>query len=149
MSEFHIGRSFTGHHIEDGCPCPKGLCGLAIAGADPECPEHWFGAAKTIRQGHAAEDCPGQSTLDTLADLIRVGFVHGWDEDRLAQEIIKSPHLPRDENVVKAEALCEAADAMEKRLFYAVEAMQLRNTLIKDLRDKAEELDPIKEKATS
>lgn len=57
MPERHIGRSFSGTHIEDECPCPKAPCGLVIAGKqDPSCLQHRVN--KTIRQGHTAEDCP-------------------------------------------------------------------------------------------
>lgn len=58
----HIGRSFAGTPLEDSCPCPKAACGLVItAGLDTsDCPEHAFRAAKTMRQGHRAEQCPGE-----------------------------------------------------------------------------------------
>lgn len=56
----HVGRSWTGHDIEDVCPCPKAPCGLAIFNGDPDCPQHGFRAAKTIRQGHDAIDCPAE-----------------------------------------------------------------------------------------
>lgn len=58
----HIGRSWTGHVVEDECPCPKAPCGLVISGeVHPDCPQHQ--ANKTIRQGHAAEDCPATHPL--------------------------------------------------------------------------------------
>lgn len=57
-SEFHVGRLFTGHGIEDACPCPQEPCGLVPTNSIKEdCPEHGWTAAKTIRQGHIAEDC--------------------------------------------------------------------------------------------
>lgn len=56
----HIGRSWTGTHIEDECPCPKTACGLvSTRGADESCSHHPFRAAKTIRQAHPANRCPG------------------------------------------------------------------------------------------
>lgn len=56
----HVGRSFTGHPIEDSCPCPKAECGLVpIAQASAECDQHGFYTGKTIRQGHPAANCPG------------------------------------------------------------------------------------------
>jgi hypothetical protein len=56
----HIGRSWTGTHIEDECPCPKTVCGLVSSGStDPHCGHHPFSAAKTIRQAHPAQHCPG------------------------------------------------------------------------------------------
>lgn len=59
-STSHIGRSFgDDHHLEDDCPCPQEPCGLiAVNRIDPECPEHDFRWAKTIRQGHSPANCP-------------------------------------------------------------------------------------------
>ena len=68
----HIGRSFSGHALEDGCPCTKAPCGL-VAEIDPACPQHAPGACKTIRQSHPEFLCPAliaearQSVLDDLA----------------------------------------------------------------------------------
>lgn len=59
---WHTGRSFNGHHMEDACPCPQEACGLVdFKKADAECPQHAFGASKTMRQGHMADACPGKS----------------------------------------------------------------------------------------
>lgn len=57
----HVGRSFVGHHLEDGCPCPKEPCGLVADVKVLNCPEHSWQSGKTIRQTHAAQDCPGAS----------------------------------------------------------------------------------------
>lgn len=55
----HIGRSFTGHSLEDTCPCPQEPCGLiATVRVDPACPQHPLQAGKTIRQSHDAARCP-------------------------------------------------------------------------------------------
>jgi hypothetical protein len=55
----HIGRSWTTHEIEDGCPCPKAPCGLVVQDTvDPRCSEHPWVAAKSIRQSHPADRCP-------------------------------------------------------------------------------------------
>lgn len=58
---FHIGRSWTGHELEDGCPCIKAPCGLvdirATELADIQCDQHRVEAAKTIRQMHPASAC--------------------------------------------------------------------------------------------
>ena len=57
----HVGRSWTGHHLEDSCPCPQEPCGLvSISKADPSCPEHPEMRAKTIRRSHPASECPGR-----------------------------------------------------------------------------------------
>jgi hypothetical protein len=65
---FHIGRSWVGHETEDECPCtPQQKCGLVSeADVHPNCPEH--AAAKTIRQGHPAEQCDAE--LRTGAEAI-------------------------------------------------------------------------------
>lgn len=55
----HCGRSFTGHPLEDNCPCAKAPCGLVDSeGIDPNCPQHAIAAAQTIRQSHPADSCP-------------------------------------------------------------------------------------------
>lgn len=54
----HIGRSFTGHRLEDVCPCPKEPCGLVDTDrVDHACEQHPLAAAKTLRQIHAAGKC--------------------------------------------------------------------------------------------
>ncbi len=56
----HIGRSWTTHEIEDNCPCGKAACGLVITDEISEqCDQHHWSAAKTTRQSHPAERCPG------------------------------------------------------------------------------------------
>lgn len=71
----HIGRSFTGHHLEDQCPCPKEKCGLVDnEKANPECEHHKPFSAQTIRQGHLASDC---WTLGKGASSHRVTVVDG------------------------------------------------------------------------
>lgn len=59
----HIGRSFEGHSLEDGCPCEKAPCGLVIypEGIDNACAEHPVYRAKTLRQAHSKERCPASS----------------------------------------------------------------------------------------
>jgi hypothetical protein len=52
---WHMGRAWSGHEIEDACPCEQEPCGL-VATPDPECVQH--SRAKTIRQSHPAESCP-------------------------------------------------------------------------------------------
>ena len=63
----HFGRSFANTHIEDECPCEKAPCGL-VDRYDLDCAEHNPMSAKTMRQGHFAEQCPGadQLTLDSV-----------------------------------------------------------------------------------
>lgn len=60
MSGHHFGRAWHGTRIEDECPCEQAPCGLVAMGhAHPDCTEHAFARAKTMRQSHRAEDCPG------------------------------------------------------------------------------------------
>lgn len=55
----HIGRSWTTHQIEDGCPCEKAPCGLVVQDAvTEECREHHWSAAKSMRQSHPVDQCP-------------------------------------------------------------------------------------------
>ncbi len=63
----HIGRSWTGHELEDGCPCGKAPCGLVdSAKIDPACPQHAIDAAKTTRQAHPATECPTPHEPDEM-----------------------------------------------------------------------------------
>ena len=60
MDAWHWGRSWTGHALEDACPCPKEPCGLVNTGTVlDECEQHNPLRAKSSRQGHPASDCPG------------------------------------------------------------------------------------------
>lgn len=54
----HVGRSFSGHPLEDDCPCEKAPCGLVVWGSNEDCPQHGVKMGKTIRQGHFEADCP-------------------------------------------------------------------------------------------
>lgn len=55
----HLGRSFTGHPLEDTCPCPKAPCGLVVQDTiRNDCPEHAWEHAKSMRQSHPARTCP-------------------------------------------------------------------------------------------
>jgi hypothetical protein len=53
-SPWHIGRAWSGHEIEDACPCEQEPCGL-VATPDPSCVQH--SRTKTIRQSHRADQC--------------------------------------------------------------------------------------------
>lgn len=56
--DFHMGRSWTGHHMEDECPCPQEACGLIARDKVAEdCPQHYFGRSKTMRSIHRVADC--------------------------------------------------------------------------------------------
>lgn len=58
MTTFHIGRSWTGHELEDECPCPQAPCGLvSVDQVDPQCTQHPVERAQTIRQSHPATAC--------------------------------------------------------------------------------------------
>ncbi|MFR9767083.1 hypothetical protein [Nocardia sp. SC052] len=66
---YHSGRCWPpGTAIEDECPCPKEACGLVdLQRAVPECEHHPFWRAKSMRQGHRAEDCPGTRQIGGAA----------------------------------------------------------------------------------
>ncbi|MDE8648138.1 hypothetical protein PXH69_24530 [Rhodococcus qingshengii] len=56
----HYGRSFSDNRLELTCPCPLEPCGLVAWGKEvKDCPQHGWGAAKTMRQGHHESQCPG------------------------------------------------------------------------------------------
>lgn len=56
--KFHMVRSWSGSRLEDACLCPQEPCQLVqVDKALPDCPEHGFGKAKTMRQVHFAADC--------------------------------------------------------------------------------------------
>lgn len=56
----HIGRSFSGHSIEDKCPCPQAPCGLIARPLD-SCDQHGWFSAKTMRQFHYESQCKGKT----------------------------------------------------------------------------------------
>lgn len=58
MMSAHVGRSWNGTHLEDNCPCKKAPCGLATDVWNSDCDQHSPHAAKTMRQGHRASECP-------------------------------------------------------------------------------------------
>lgn len=65
-----IGRGWTGHEMEDKCPCEKEECGLvAWEKIDEKCPQHSLLAAKTIRQFHEDADCPALEDLEDQLDV--------------------------------------------------------------------------------
>jgi hypothetical protein len=64
----HIGRSFPGmpNDIEAACPCPKAPCGLVVQDEITEaCRQHHWSAAKTMRQSHPADACPGAAAVSS------------------------------------------------------------------------------------
>jgi hypothetical protein len=59
---WHVGRAWSGHQIEDACPCPQAPCRLvSTAVTDASCEHHPVFRARSLRQGHAAEDCPAEA----------------------------------------------------------------------------------------
>lgn len=58
---YHFGRSWSGTRLEDECPCPKAPCGLVTSDVPhTDCEQHGLQYAKTMRQSHPAENCPGR-----------------------------------------------------------------------------------------
>ncbi|MFC6081017.1 hypothetical protein [Sphaerisporangium aureirubrum] len=68
---YHRGRTFSGHTIEDRCPCQQESCGLvAFERADPDCDQHGRNhMPRSMRQGHVPDDCPGGTDLETVLRL--------------------------------------------------------------------------------
>lgn len=92
----HMGRSFAGTPLEDNCPCPKAPCGLVdIENVHPECGEHPYYRAKTMRQGHRADQCP-QITDSAWADLQLkrldpvIEYMEATDEDSWQVDTVRS-----------------------------------------------------------
>ena len=94
----HIGRSFPGgsNRIEAACPCPKAPCGLVVQDEITEaCRQHHWSAAKTMRQSHPADACPGapepaatpsvsavdQTTRDRIAAVVTPFLMNFSDEE--------------------------------------------------------------------
>lgn len=68
----HMGRSWRGNELEQECPCPKERCGLvADSKVHPDCPQHAMLAAKTMRQAHYADECPGRPAVVQFAAAVR------------------------------------------------------------------------------
>lgn len=75
IGDVHMGRSWTGHELEDSCPCPEAPCGLVHGeNIDPVCPQHNLNAARTMRQMHYAKDCPAKVPYEPD----EMGF--GWED---------------------------------------------------------------------
>jgi hypothetical protein len=72
--DMHIGRSWTGHPLENECPCPKEPCGLIqLDRVVDTCSQHHWSRSKTIRQSHPADLCPALCTrclgdINTVCD---------------------------------------------------------------------------------
>jgi len=104
---YHIGRSWKGTKIEDDCPCPKAPCGLVDSdNISEECDQHPMWAAKTIRQGHRPEDCPGGQT-ETPAEHAAAAEAH-WLNGRFAEARAETAKLIR--------ALAERATELEREV---------------------------------
>ncbi|GGS81802.1 hypothetical protein [Streptomyces griseoviridis] len=131
IPSLHIGRSFPGMtpDIEAACPCPKALCGLVIQDQVTEaCGQHHWSAAKTMRQTHPADQCPGavasagqapatgQAALRQLAaDALRPWLLGADEADvEYAADAVLDAVLPTaaDQTAVRAAALREGAEAI-------------------------------------
>ncbi|MEZ0096360.1 hypothetical protein [Streptacidiphilus sp. EB129] len=116
----HVGRSWSGTYLEDPCPCPKAACGLVIQEeADPACDQHPVNARKTMRQRHAAGDCPGHARPTPLPELSpreqaerrKRRLERLWaDEERQAKALDRTRELIRAE----ADRLVELTDRLTR-----------------------------------
>jgi hypothetical protein len=90
-----MGRSWSTHLIEDECPCPKAPCGLVVQDtALDTCPEHATQEARTMRQGHPSEHCPG-------TDLIPQNY-----DDHLPKETPMTTLEPQEDLEIPEEEWC-------------------------------------------
>lgn len=67
----HISRSWRGGGtpLEDECPCPQEPCGyVALSKIVEGCPQHDLAAAKTIRDSHLPDTCPGGGSDEFTVD---------------------------------------------------------------------------------
>ncbi|WP_435111644.1 DUF6205 family protein [Nocardiopsis synnemataformans] len=84
----HVARGWEPGEIERNCPCLKAPCGLVdYKRADPACTEHHESQAKTIRQHHAADQCPADPAQTQTKETPMSGYA------RLSGEITIEPPL--------------------------------------------------------
>lgn len=78
IAGYHRGRSWTGHPLEDECPCEQEACGLVDASrAHPDCDQHSpTQRPRSMRQGHRAEECPGGTDTATVLRLAHQALKH-------------------------------------------------------------------------
>lgn len=112
--EYHAGRSFTGHRIEDECPCSQEACGLvSIDKANPECSQHPLGRFKTIRQGHKASACPElKEAWETEDCIIVVGTHDRVEATKLLEEYFEHQRYADEVHSMSAR---EMVDKMKKQ----------------------------------
>lgn len=95
---YHLGRSWPGQGtpLEDNCPCPKTACGLvADTSVHPDCDQHPFQHAKTMRTIHPADQCPEISD-SAWADLQLqkldpiIAYMEATEEDAWRVDTVRS-----------------------------------------------------------
>ncbi|WP_221763139.1 hypothetical protein [Streptomyces sp. WAC 04229] len=111
QTDRHIGRSFPGMgtDIEDACPCPKAPCGLVVLDEVTEaCDQHHWSAAKTMRQGHPADQCPAAglpAITDQTADVTPPPAL--TEEGRLRARVeVLEEDADRDQGLAATGARC-------------------------------------------
>lgn len=98
MTSLHIGRSWPGQGtpMEDNCPCPKTACGLVDGeNVHPECDQHPFLRAKTLRSMHPADECPALSDEAWAGMKLRrldpvIAYMEATDEDAWQVDTVRS-----------------------------------------------------------
>lgn len=82
--------------MEDRCPCPKTACGLvAISNVHPDCDQHHFRHAKSMRQMHQDDRCP-DLTDNAWADLQLqnldrvIAYMEASEEDAWRVDTVRS-----------------------------------------------------------
>lgn len=120
----HVGRSFPGmrNDIEAACPCPKAPCGLVVQDEITEaCGQHHWSAAKTMRQSHPADACPGPDDTDlTESDVDRM-MAAG-----VPVQIVTAPPNTHAAGLVAVPPTTTDRDALRDRIAQAARTVPLR-----------------------
>lgn len=96
---YHWGRSWTGTEMEDACQCGQAPCGLVSTDvADPDCKQHGMQFARSARQGHEADRCPGKPVVEPDPKELR-------------------PITPRDREILVMTAQGKTNDEIARSLF--------------------------------
>lgn len=112
QNHFHVGRAWTGHQMEDECPCPQEPCGLVSLGKVVEdCPQHAFGRFKTMRQGHKDIACPSLKQVWETEDAVLI--IMGTHDSKEALQLAKEYYA--DNEIDDYDASLEQFEAVAKK----------------------------------
>jgi hypothetical protein len=105
ITGWHVGRAWSGHAIEDACPCQQEACGL-VSAPNPACEQH--NGSHSTRQGHPAAACPGppETRRETDAEKIK----------RLERQLAREKRRSAKANLRADQASAETYDT-RRRLY--------------------------------